>query len=423
MIIKLSKKKGSHSFIASLIMTFFIISLGLGESFAIGGIKIIYIFTSLVLLVFIAQRKIIRRRKTEELKFLDFCFLWVLYGAIQYFWAIDKSIWMFFYRSLLINVLVVLIIFSFVQTLDDWVLVAKAFTVSIAISLLVGFWEILTGQHLFVEDYSKMNSNTVMYYLNKPSTFFGNVNDYASVLFLGLIIITILFIICREERNTMYRRAARILSYLIAVSSVIYQIIVTSSRGAILSLPLFLFTLFGFYYFNKLLKDKSVFKKNAVLTAIIILSVIFVLLFLSFNSIETFGVNSSGDLKSNQTRILLIKRAFDAFLNTFGFGVGPGQTVAINGINLHSFYLEVLFEYGVLIGGYVVFTFFRLAYASKIAINETIDAIVKSFPIVLLVLGLSSSKLFSIRLTWVTFALIFSIKYNNFSLPSRGTKK
>ena len=396
----------------------FIVSIGIGDFASIGPVKLSYITTILFLLYsfFIEKRQsILRGNKARVFLFL---ITWLIYSAFQIIWAIDFQLWISFYRSLFLNILIVGLIINYVENNDDWFFLSKSFMFLILLCLLVGIWEYFTSQHIHYMNYSEMNSATVAILQNKPLSFYGNINDNSSVLFLGLFVSLIYF--SSNKSNSLITTMMRLLFCVL----IIFEIFIIDSRAIVFSLFLFAIVVFCFII-SSYFKPSN---KKGILharTLLFVLCVLFLLTVLFIHPFEYYlqFLSSGSDYQSDLFRINIIKNCFNAFLQTGCLGLGPGQSIAVNGINVHSLYLEILFEYGIFIGGFVLLVFFKMYLDESKTDSRICDSIIRSFPIVLLLAGVSSSKMFSLRAFWIAFAIVFIIKYRFFENLSKSTSR
>ena len=104
-------------------------------------------------------------------------------------------------------------------------------------------------------------------------------------------------------------------------------------------------------------------------------------------------------------------------ISSFGFGVGAGQSILANNINLHFFYLEILVEYGIFVGGYLLVIIFMMSFHVDYGLRSfseiMMNSLYRSFPIVMILLGVASSGTVRIRATWIIFVLLYTYAYKD----------
>ncbi|MBC7231554.1 MAG: O-antigen ligase family protein [Actinobacteria bacterium] len=240
--------------------------------------------------------------------------------------------------------------------------------------LLIGLWENITGHHLPISGYSKERllllhpavASQVRY---RPTGTFNNPNDYAT-----FISICIPFAISLTRYNK--RISLKILGVLCVLLG-IYLILKAQSRGNLLAVFLELSVMFLF-----LLKN---YRKIGFILFILLFVVV---LYLAFPMIASTTITEVQESTSSlmfelpvqggqgTTRWNLARNSISFFVSTYGLGVGAGNAeywmeyrpkYYTHGItNPHSWWLELLVNYGVLVFfGYLFFYYNILLYLWK----------------------------------------------------------
>lgn len=401
-----------HQSIYRNVMLLFIISLGLGDYFKIFSVRILYLVTLALIILSVNNWGIGSGSvlNAKYRKMIKFGFFWLIYSVITLVFAVDFSLWIHQYKTLLLNFLVVYLMVKYIKSVNDWMWIAKCVIFLLVVMVIVGFWEICTGNHIHFFDSMSVSPRTVELLQNAPFTFYGNINDNGSALFMCTVIMTLYVVY--NWNCLKYKEAYFILGF-----CAVYQMFKTSARGVVYSLPLLLAFIF---FFRILLKFKRSQSRNlyiGIIVAIIYMILLALMLhspgyYLSLLKGKSEYV-SSGNYDSDLFRLGLIWNSFLSFIHTLGLGLGPGQSIIVDGINLHNFYFEVLFEYG-FVGGYFIYQIFKLSFIKKTTLAKNVDAMIMSMPYVLILLGLSSSHFFSIKITWVFLTLLFCLKYGDF---------
>lgn len=406
-----------HSKTYKWMIFFFIISLGLGEVVSLAGIKLSYITSIILLVAYLLEYKgkiVVSNRKYTS--FLIFCFFWIIYASIQVIWVQNYLMWWFFYRSLLINIFIIVIIITYIWTEKDLIFVNKSFIVLLGISLAVGLWEIQTGGHII----ELTGSQNLIYYRNRPIAFYGNGNDYATVLIYGLFAISLNFYFCRREKTW------QLINGLILIG-IIYELKAIDARAALYS-AILLCLVWPLCIWLSRINKKS--KKNyqiLLFVILIIISILIIYFVTNFSANEiVYEISSwssaARNYRSDLGRVEIITNGLKSLLDTAGFGVGAGQSILVNNMNLHNFYLELLIEYGIFIGGYMVLNLFHFLTKVNNRLPVLLDSLIKSFPIVMILLGISSSGALIIRPTWVIISLLYGLKYSTFFIEQKTLK-
>jgi O-antigen ligase len=175
---------------------------------------------------------------------------------------------------------------------------------------------------------------------------------------------------------------------------------VNGSRGGIYSVLLLFLLFIPFYIYEKWINDK----KTRVLLHLVAIMIVFSIGFyilqkFSYQELVEF-LGSSGDYGSDLYRVRLIMGGVKAFIQSAFLGIGPGQSIAINSMNIHNFYFEILAEYGIFIG---------IDRHNPPYIN----ALFKATAVALILASVSSSSTVKMRAYWVFIILILIIKKKN----------
>ena len=393
-----------HARIYQMISLGFVISLGFGEVVSIAGIKLSYIFFGLVLAYFFGLNRgeiILSKSKKKIYRLLSLFLLWMVYPIIQLLWVKDIGLWLSFYRALVINLLVITLLLNYIDTWGDWMWISKAFVIFQMIMILVGYWEIYTGHHLILLE-GELN---LIKYAARPMSFYGNGNDSATVLFFCLC--NSLVYLFAEKRNFIKK-----VGLLVLISATIHQIVIIDARGATYSIFLLIPFVIYFCIVVKLRKF-SVANERWFEIITIGIAIIAVIAIFEAHPIQYYFLlySGSGNYGSDLGRLELIKNGFEAFKESAFLGTGPGQSILASGINLHFFYLEMLFEYGLFFGGLMLAGIFISAFCKHSEFPMVAESILRSVPFVLTLTGVSSSKTFILRPTWVLLTLLFASLY------------
>ncbi|BCB05761.1 hypothetical protein KH172YL63_38940 [Bacillus sp. KH172YL63] len=219
----------------------------------------------------------------------------------------------------------------------------------LAVLVSIGLWNHFTKQHLAI---STINTQAE-YVQGIPTAVFVNQNDYATLLAISSFFFISLI---KYSKNQLVKLVG-----LLFLGLSLYLIFVTSSRGSILGLSIGILA----YIF---LLSKPVVKKWMLISGGVLISFIMLLFSEKFQSIaQKFsgeGINPS-NMGSNDVRVNLTKNAFYFIAETFGFGVGAGnsqyylqhysQYFTRDIFVMHNWWLEIFSNFGLIIFvGYVL---------------------------------------------------------------------
>ena len=217
--------------------------------------------------------------------------------------------------------------------------------------------------HLFGKDsvnFSEINNNLLISIFTPPTGFRWNTNDLAICM-----IIAFPFFLCNKK--TIVK--------IIGIISITTIVVMTASRAVFLALIL----IYSFYLFFV--------KKKAGTLLLIWITIATISLAMNqlmesenprinelANSIQALSLYFRGDLGfegSLSWRRELVDNGLNAFVNTYGIGVGAGGTVANQEIigpvagrftSMHNFWIELLVEGGVLIAMVIFLWFLKMTY-------------------------------------------------------------
>lgn len=390
-----------------------IISINFG-AFQLSVFRIIVVLMTfgMVLILLGRDKKnlaIINNKNSYSIKFM---IIWLIYSIISISWVNDYQGWIKAIYFLSIGVLCILIYSMTFKTDKEILKSLEIMSLMILFHNLIGWYEILTGNYLFL-------TNSEAYYVQYklPTSMFGNTNDFATFMLISIWILIICIINCRFK-------LIKIGYSIITVSSIILLIMTTSRAnllGLILSVLVFLY----------LSMKKNRGRKTAISILIIIFLVILIMpnllnnLILMFNNHMQFGL--SDDSGSDFIRKNLMKNGIQFLINTFGFGTGAGNieywmsnygkyyTYGVT--NIHNWWMEILTGYGILIFTlYVIFyvsiikSLYKIYKNSKNRIEVYISLCFICSMSGFIIGSISSSSNISREWLWVFWALIISFQ-------------
>lgn len=317
------------------------------------------------------NKKIGLKIKNEQGIMITFYFFWFVYSLFSLGWVQDYVSWskaIFYIGS---GFLSIWLLSVYVKEERDFKRVLFIVFIMLILHNIIGWNELITGTYRFA-DLARIDRHGQFVYnpaVRRPVSMFGNTNDYATVLSIGIFLTYIVF-------SNSTSKVIKVLSAGTIASSV-YLLLRTNSRANILGL------IIGTAIFIYL----KYFKRINIKTLLIIIFVS--LLFLNptvLNSI--LGIFSEKlcftfDGGSDRTRLNLIKNGLYFLLKTFGFGTGAGNIehwmvnykIYYTGTirNIHNWWMEILTGYGIIIFvGYVwiYFKMFKTLYSSYVKSND-----------------------------------------------------
>ena len=359
------------------------------------GIDISYYTITVVLFWLLFTRRVVINKKIECV----FFYIWLLYIFLSVWRAENIGIWFFYLDWILTAILFQQILIRY-RDESTYEFIVKALTDSLFVHLLMGLYEITAHTYLF-----EVGNVARTSYGHVAIGIFHNLNDYST-----FVTTMIPFAIYRFLSS--YKITEKLYSLFLAITS-LYLIILNGSRGAILTLMIFV--LAGIVMFAK----KS--NKNKLIISGII-CVFGVLLVFNIGNSSTFLFNliSSNTVDTNYSsdiaRINLIRNGLYFLKKTYGFGVGAGNLYSwlaeksiynIGNLRfIHNWYVEVLVTFGVLF--FVIYIFFhgKLLYklfSKKYGTSQLKTTLFLSFVCFSVVSISSSSNIYS---EWVWMYLV-----------------
>lgn len=378
---------------------------------------------------FLLSKGSIRVRHLKVKNFLNFLLFWFVYAVLSLVWAVDKGAALREVIFLFVNISIVFFIVFYLSELNLLKKLYFLWLMIFAIFIPVAFFEVFTGQHLSV---SKLASTIHPRLAFLPTTFFYNPNDFATYLVLSLPFILTLI---RYNRKIL----ARLIGGL-AFFSGVFLLFSTRSRANLFA---FLVGLTFWYLF--LLEKKA--KLNIAVITLLIVALFFGLapskakyfvetVRSQYESIIYDLTSKDPSTFSVDIRINLLKNAVVFFKNSYGFGVGAGnseyylshfQTYNTYGVvQLHNWWLEIFTNYGVFIFvGYILFYLSLLwgLYKSFLSSKDHQRIFCEALLIGLVSFffaAMSSSTILSFKPQWFYFA--FALAFLNYWRRSEEVK-
>lgn len=356
-------------------------NLGRPSYIIVGGLTFIY------LMAFVLGYKY--REKISATNFQYFFYAWVIYAAAQIVFQTKTNLsWMHF-QSLILGVLIIWLMSRFINSKNRLELTYKIWGICLLFTIIVGWWEILTGNHV--------RSSVAYPNATAATVGFFNQNDYS--FFLAISLPVVLYWI---KDKFIYRILG-----LFMLGSIYYLVYVNGSRLVliILFVGLFIFLL-------NIIRTRKTGLVFLIISAIFLL-ILFNLDFLlgTFEKITTLNEDDA----SVNIRKQLTQAGFNIFKEHPFFGVGPGNIdyyMPQAGDKVHNFWLEVLVNYGVFIFIGLVLFFGWTLYTSIKKVPEEMKSLI--WPMLLSIIifvpaSFTSSSIFQFEILWFFLGVMLSI--------------
>ncbi|MFH1963398.1 MAG: O-antigen ligase family protein [bacterium] len=344
-----------------------IFDLKLSEGLSIFPYRVLLIFIFfIILLKHLYQQGKLKISHIKIKNYIVFLILWVFYAIFSLAWSQDYIATLKNIVFLSTNVGLIIVIVYYLKSLDDMKRFYSLWLIMLLFVMIpLGLWNMVTGQQLIEFNPQYLSYTQLQYYdyyekLYRyiPRATFTNQNDYATYLALSIP-----FVI------TFIRYSSSGIKKLLGLGLLLlclFLLIFTTSRANYIAV------IIGFFFWFLFLV--RTFKRKIKIAAF--LSVASVSLLLIFSNrleltFETFNTNLTSLLDivvsgSNEVRVNLIKNSLVFVFNSFGFGVGAGNSLYYmqhhavydteGMLNVHNWWFEILTDYGVFIFiGYVIF--------------------------------------------------------------------
>lgn len=272
----------------------------------------------------------------------------LLYGFITLIWAKDKGVWITGITYLVIGIMILYLFLKFKYIDCFFLTYKKVIAFSLLIVAIWGWYEIKTGNYHFLWNVRFLNMYS---FANKraPVFVFANTNNFALYVTFSLLLLFSMLLKGKVVERVIY---------LVLFGLSFPLLIISESRACMLGLILGLMV----WWFASSQGKMSI-KKFAIGSLVFLVSIVIVVGFWDtvYQALDKFfylyGARADNS-QSNPVRINLIKNSFQMVLNTFGFGVGSGNSVIeanhvydTGGVfDLHNWWLLILSEYGLVFG-------------------------------------------------------------------------
>ena len=290
---------------------------------------------------------------------------------------------------------------------------SRGWMIAVLLCSVVAYWEITTGNHLSMSLVQRdfLNTGSVIIQHQTASVTFYNYNSYVTFLCFS---IPWLFYIMIDKKRSITEQI--ISGAALAMASL--AIIINASRGGVLAIGVMLFV---YYWYS----EKSNIKN--ILLVIIIGITVYCLTKYGNSITEVLVAKSSdGALFSDDARSNIWSHALMAFAESFGFGVGIGGLSAAMGkfahggiVVTHNMFLEVLVQYGIIIGFIVIIFLLRLLKKSLKVERSRKNVLLMALISMPLYTIIDSNYLLNVHLYVLIATIYIYVNYELIKYPNR----
>ncbi len=350
---------------------------------------------------------------------------WLLYAIVSVLWAESTSRWIFGVFFVGLGVMSIFYITFFIREERDLKILFYIFFFMSAFQQWLGWYE------LFINRFVLGNSSYV------PTSTFGNINDYATLILAGMFFGLIVYFFTSKLAIKLYT--------IFHLFSGLALLLISGSRGNLLALFVGIFTLLVVNILNSRHTRK-------IAEILLILFTIMFLAFILIPPVQTIGYNILDSIitnffrkgGSNRYRINLLLNGFAFLVQTFGLGVGAGNIEYwlqnkpvfpdIDAVNMHNWFMEILTAYGVFIFIIYVVMYIYITrqlyknyrYSNNQFIRST-SMVLFTYVIAFLISSISSASNIFIEWQWVMWGIIIAFtsysERKQYSLESKTIKR
>lgn len=319
------------------------------------GIIILMVF-AIIQNAFSKNTRISLGTNKENSYSLKVMLIWLAYAIITLCWVEDFVSWFKAVFFIGIGVMCIIMCCKAFKKSSQILTCFRIMTVMILLHNLIGWYEINTGNYIFLTTTERIEQFMRAGY---PVSIFGNPNNFATFLMISIFITYI----CAANSKRIIGKCI----YAAIMISSILLIFMASSRANILgvSIGLALFTILSTQNIKR--RRTMLFILIALLIAILFAALLMPEVFINlfFNTSDSFDRSDSDMVRMN-----LLLNGLSFLFSTFGFGTGAGNIEYWMGnygihytfgiTNIHNWWMEILVGYGLIIFGLYVSFYLRL---------------------------------------------------------------
>jgi len=377
--------------------------------------RIMIIISPIIILAkYILQKNEFSKIKNSEVSI--FYLLWAIYSVMQVAIIGDLIRWARVFWFFISGVITILFSLQYLRNKSDILKILKILLIVIIIYQVFAFYEILSGNYIFENEYNQDYYSTALANIGIriPISLCGNPNDF------GLFCI-MAFYVALSYNKIFKKRLGKAISFLLEITS-IFLVFATQSRGNIIGLLISIPFLLIMQY------KIEIAWKRIILVFLIVFIVMYVFLITPiYNEVikELVTIDFRAKSGSIYIRENLIRNGLIYLKKYFYMGVGLGNIefhMGINPIfdvgkyrNIHNWWMEILVSSGLFIFiGYVyiyVKTSINLIEIYKNFKDKDFKFLAISFfcyMIAFIVGSISSSTIIDVEWIWVFWAIIYS---------------
>lgn len=278
--------------------------------------------------------------------------------------------------------------------------ISKSWFILVSLTLVIAYWEIITGNHLSVAFQDSDLMSVTDYGMRRfASVTFGNYNAYVTFLCFSYPFLLFLF-------NCSNKNKIESIGVPIVLLLSFGCVLINASRGGLLSLVI----MYIIYFILSQKTFKNVFP-------------LLLLFVLGFYAISNYGellfsvmegrITETG-FTNDTARVEIWTVALQCFLNSVGFGVGLGGiekslfSISHTPMIPHNFFIEVLMEFGLVVFLLLVLSLVKTFIKGRRSLDKGVKIVTNCFFVTLPIVSVIDSSYCLSPLTFIVFASVYS---------------
>jgi len=333
-----------------------------------------------------------------------FLVFWFFYAFASFFWVASIEAWgrnLFFLGS---GITVMLSCYYCIRSEKDIKIFFLLWILASTCLMLIGCWEVLTGNHLSVSSYVDASP----WNRNMPSAVFNNTNDFATFLALSLS-----FFLGLLRMNSRFVRLGGIMLIVVCL----FLLGATKSRANMLAAA----SVFVFWFLPFLRSIRSRWSR-LFLGGVLLFSLVGgAFLLFSSSEMQSLARQVTEEQGSGGIRVNLIRNSLHFFLESGGLGVGAGNAewymehrrIFDTGriMNIHNWWIELLVNYGLVVTLLYIMLYGYIIWANRRILRRNVGTqwtfiFSQTFylgSIAFFLASISSSSIMALAQQWIFF--------------------
>ena len=343
-------------------------------------------------------------------RIVSFTRFFLIYALLSFIWTPDVLSGFKEILYYIIHFVLFFEILAFSCLAKDYkITIAKSWLILVSITLVIAYWEIITGIHLSIAFQDSDEMKLAVYGFRRfASVTFGNYNAYVTFLCFSFPFLLFMFNNFKTQKEMIWVSLVLVLSFAC--------VLINASRGGIIAIPLM-------FAISFILSKKSF--KNIIPMSVVVVVAIYACLNYGELLFSVFDDRMDNGVFNDNERTYIWTVAINCFLHSFGFGVGIGGIVQsfyaeTNKFLIpHNLFIEVLMEFGIIIFFLFISTILSLIKKTNKSNDKDTKIVSYCFLFSLPIVGVIDSSYCLSPLIFVVFSSIMSFVYPHSLMQKR----